>query len=98
MSDFVVRNRLTPNGITKAGEKKVAGTAFSDFLKEELLVAPRAQIVQAENLVTQAALNPSVSKLQLVAALTEAEIELQKMTTIFTKAQESYDKILHMPL
>jgi flagellar hook-basal body complex protein FliE len=98
MNGLLIRNRLASNGITKAGEKRTTGNAFSDFLKEELWVTPQAQIAQAENLVAQAALNPGANKLQLVAALTEAEIELQKMTTIFTKAQESYDKILHMQL
>jgi flagellar hook-basal body complex protein FliE len=98
MSDLLIKNRLTPERMTKIAEKEPVGSTFSNFLKEELLVAPRTQIAQAESLVTQAALNPGVNKLQLVAALTKAEIEIQKMTTIFSKAQESYDKILHMQL
>jgi flagellar hook-basal body complex protein FliE len=79
-------------------KEKATSTSFSDLLKEELWKNPRDHIMQAENLASQAALNPGANKLQLVAALTEAEIELQKITTIFTKAHDAYDKILHMQL
>jgi flagellar hook-basal body complex protein FliE len=98
MNVLPIKGRLTSNAITKGEEAKTPGSSFSDFLKEELWTAPRARVEQAENFVLQAAVNPGVNKLQLVAALTDAEIELQKVTTVFAKAQEAYDKVLHMQL
>ncbi|MDR0406523.1 MAG: flagellar hook-basal body complex protein FliE [Holosporales bacterium] len=79
-------------------KKESTGISFADVLKEELWTTPRERITQAENLIIQATIDPGINKLQFVTALTDAEIELQKMTTVFAKAQEAYDKIAHMPL
>jgi flagellar hook-basal body complex protein FliE len=91
-------HRLKVGDSSKLTQKESIDMPFSEFLKNELWTTPREQMSQAENLVEQAATNPGINKLQLVVALTEAEIELQKTTAVFTKAQEAYDKILHMPL
>ncbi|MDR0661806.1 MAG: flagellar hook-basal body complex protein FliE [Holosporales bacterium] len=86
------------NPIPRTTEQGTEIHTFSEFLRNELWERPQAQLTQAENLVTQAAIDPGINKLQLVTALTEAEIELQKTATIFSKVQQAYEKILHMPL
>jgi flagellar hook-basal body complex protein FliE len=84
--------------IGKTSEKKVINASPLEFLKETLWTSPKEQIGQAESSLMQAATDPKANKLTLVADVTQAEIELQKVVTVLAKAHKASDEVLHMTL
>lgn len=85
--------------VTTAATQSSAGSASVSFL--DLVKQPAAEAFQAsakaDQSIIQSVSGQNISDLEFTAAMSEAELSLQKFKSVYTTSVESLKKILDMP-